>query len=73
MHFLDDLDGVAPAHPEGCGRPFAYPIHGQDGGLLERGGEERAGGMRLMVLGVEDLSAVSQGIAQLLVQVQLVF
>ena len=50
------LQRIAAAHPDGCRRPFADPVHRQDQGVLERRGEEGRGGMAQMVLGEEELA-----------------
>ena len=38
--------------------PFADAVERQDGGLVERRGEERAGGVRFVMLGINDAAAV---------------
>ncbi len=57
---------------ERCGCPLAHSIHGENRGILERRREERAGRMRFVVLGIEDLAAVAEPVTDLPVHVQLV-
>ena len=64
-HLAEERDGVAPPDPEGGRRPFPDAVHGQDGGLLERRGEEGGGGMGFVVLGEEELPVVAQLAADL--------
>ena len=40
---------ISRAFSDGGRCPFAHPIHGQDGGFLIGGTEERTGGMAQMV------------------------
>jgi len=49
--FVRQVDAVASPDAPGGRRPFADAVNGQDGGFLERRRKERAGGVRLVVLG----------------------
>src|SRR5262245_32679213 len=70
---LEQLDVVTTADANGGGGPFADAVHGHDGCLLERRGEEGAGGVALVVAGEEDGAAIPavQAPADLAGQVQL--
>src|SRR5580704_571477 len=48
--FAQQFNGVSLSMAEGGGRPFSRAVDGQDGGVVERGGEKRAGGMRFMMV-----------------------
>ena len=50
LDLLDKLDVGSPARSHGGGRPLANAVHREEGGLLERGRIERAGGVGKMVL-----------------------
>ena len=52
-HFVGEFDPVPPADPKAGRRPFADSIQSQDGGFLEGGREKRAGGVGLVVLGID--------------------
>ena len=52
------LDPVAPADAEAGGRPLADAVEREDRRLLERRREERAGGVRLVVLGEDEALGV---------------
>lgn len=56
---LQQLDAVAATDPNRRRRPFADTVEGQDRRLLERGRKVRAGGVRLVVAGVDDSSPVA--------------
>ena len=49
-HLLEDGEFVVRAVADGAGGPLADTVDGEDGGALEGGGIERAGGVRLVVL-----------------------
>jgi hypothetical protein len=69
---LEQLDVVPPADADRRCRPLAHAVHRHDRRLLERRREERAGGVRLVVLGVEHVPLVAlQGVPDLLVHEQL--
>jgi len=73
VQLVAESDLVALADAEAGGGPFADAIHGEDGGLVEGRGEERAGGVGFVVLG-EDVAALVgavQGLVHLAGQVQL--
>ncbi len=72
MELLVQLDIVASAHAERGRGPLAHPVHGEDRRLLERGGEEGARRVGLVVLGEQDLALVVEGVADLLIHVELV-
>ena len=46
-------------HPVRRGGPFAHAVHGEKRRFREGRGEERAGGVRLVMLGVQQLALVS--------------
>ncbi len=54
MDLLQHGQLMALADAQAGGRPFADPIDGEDSGLLERGGEEGAARVALMVLGEQE-------------------
>ena len=58
-HFLGQRNAVVPPHPEAGRRPLADAVNREDGGLVERRREERARGMRLVMLGKHEAPAVS--------------
>ena len=65
------VEVVAAAEADRRRRPLADPVHGQDGGFLERRGKERRGGVALVMLGEEELAvpvAVARKLLQLVVQ-----
>src|SRR5262245_19900995 len=55
--FMGEMDLVASADSEGGGGPLTDSVQRQDCCLLERGGEEGAGGVGLMMFG-EDIRAM---------------
>ena len=71
VEFLEDGEVVAAAEADRHRRPLPDPVHGQDGGFLERRGEKRRGGVTLVMLGEEELAvpvAVARKLLQLVVQ-----
>ena len=71
MQLLEQLDLVAVSDPERRRRPLAHTVDGEDRRLLERRGEERARGVRFVMLGVTDLAFVPEGAADLAIEKQL--
>ena len=71
MQLLYQLEIVAAAAADRGRGPFSYAVDGQDGGVLERGGEERARGMGFVVLGVQQFTVVLQGAPDLAIEEQL--
>ena len=55
---LEDLQLAAAPPAVGRRRPFADPVDGEDGCMLEGGGEEGAGGVRFVVLGEDETLAI---------------
>ena len=55
VDLLQHVQLMAMANGQGGGGPFAHPVHGQDGGLMEGGGEEGTRRMTLVVLGEQQL------------------
>ena len=64
LHLLRQLDRVAAADADRGRRPLADAVERQDGGLVERAREERAGGMALVVIREDDrrLDACAQAL-----------
>ncbi len=56
--FVGDIEPVAAAGAEAGGRPLADAVEREDRGLVERGRIERAGGVREVMLGEDDLLLV---------------
>ena len=54
LHLIGKRDAVAAADAQAGRGPLAHAVEGQDRGLVERRGEERAGGVRLVVLGEDE-------------------
>ncbi len=65
MNFLEHVDRVAVPHAHHGGAPFADAVDGEHQSVVERGGVERAGGMRVMVLGEQQPLAIECGIDRL--------
>ena len=66
VDLLEQAQAIAAAEAEGAGRPLPHAVEGEDGGAGEGRGEERAGGVRLVVLGEEDPAGLAgAGLAQL--------
>src|SRR5919204_1971371 len=73
MELLVQLDVVATPDAEGRRGPFTDAIDRQNCRLLKGGREERAGSMRLVMLGVQNLAIVVEGTPNLAVLEQLFF
>ena len=72
VELLEELYFTSTANPERRRRPFPNTVHGENSGLFERGGKERAGRMGLVMLRVQNIPIVLEGIVNLLVYEQLV-
>ena len=73
VQLLGQRDAIAAAHPEARRRPLADAVNRQDRRLVERRREERAGRMRLVVLGKDEapLIAAAERLAHLPREMQL--
>src|SRR5258705_26681 len=67
MQLLQQLEIVPPPGAERSGGPFPDAVNGEDRRLFEGRWEERAGRVRLMMLGVEHLAVVAEGVSNLAV------
>ena len=73
VQLVENLEIIAAAAADRSGRPFADTVDCQDRRLLERRRQERAGGVGLVMLAVQDISRVAELLFQLAIDVQLVF
>src|SRR5258708_36837158 len=65
MQLLQQLEIVPPPGAERSGGPFPDAVNGEDRRRFEGRWEERAGRVRLMMLGVEHLAVVAEGVLNL--------
>src|SRR5207302_1451333 len=54
LQMVREANAIAAARAAGRGRPFADAVERKDGGLLERAGEEGAGGVAFMMIGEDE-------------------
>src|SRR5207247_999279 len=73
VQLLDELNVAAAANAVRRGRPLPDTIERQDGRFFEWRGEERAGSVRLVMFGVQQLALVSELATELSIHVQLLF
>src|SRR5438477_12834976 len=67
MQLLQQLEIVPPSGAERSGGPFPDAVNSEDRRLLEGRREERAGRVRLVMLGVEHFAVVAEGLSNLAV------
>ena len=53
MKFLEQFNPITPPNPDTGRSPFTHPVHRQNGRILERRRNEGAGGMGLVMAGID--------------------
>ena len=57
--FIGQFQAIATTGSQATGRPFPYPIDGQDGRFFKGGRKKRAGGVRFVMVGEDQRPLVT--------------